>query len=42
MANLTAADMMARSEPTLSSDADIYSAMQQLLRKKIHGCTGRR
>ncbi len=37
MANLTAADMMARSEPTLSSDADIYSAMQQLLRKKITG-----
>ena len=37
MANLTAADIMARSEATLSPDADIYGALQQLLKSKITG-----
>ena len=37
MANLTAADMMARSEATLSPDTDIYRVLQQLLKSKISG-----
>ena len=37
MANLTAADMMARSGATLSPDTDIYRVLQQLLKSKITG-----
>ena len=37
MANLTAADIMARSEATLSPDMDIYRAMKQLLKSRLTG-----
>ena len=37
MDNLTAKDIMARSEATLSPDQDIYAAMKQLLRSRLMG-----
>ena len=37
MTNLTAADIMARSEATLSPDMDIGKAMKQLLKSKLTG-----
>jgi CBS-domain-containing membrane protein len=37
MKNLTAADIMARSEATLRPDMDIYGAMKELLGKKLTG-----
>ena len=37
MTNLTAADIMARSEATLSPDMDICRAMKQLLKSKLTG-----
>ena len=37
MRRLTAQDIMARSEATLSPDTDIYVAMKQLLKRKLTG-----
>ena len=37
MATPTARDIMARSEATFSPDADIYDAVQQLLKNKLTG-----
>lgn len=37
MVNLTAADIMARTEPTVSPDTDIHEALGQLLKKKFTG-----
>ena len=37
MTHLTAADIMARSEATLSPDLDIYRALDQLLKSKLTG-----
>ncbi len=37
MTQITAANIMARSEATLSPDLDIYRAMQQLLKSKLTG-----
>ena len=37
MPSLTAGDIMARSEATFSPDADIYDAIQQLLKDKLTG-----
>ena len=37
MVNLTAAEMMTRTEATLSPDVDIYRAMRQLLKSKLTG-----
>ncbi len=37
MAKITAADIMARSEATLSPDVDIYRAVQRLLKSKLTG-----
>jgi len=37
MVSLTAADMMARSESTVSPDTDIYVALRQLLNRKFTG-----
>ena len=37
MVNLTAADMMTRTEATLSPDVDIYRALRQLLKSKLTG-----
>ena len=37
MVNLTAADMMTRTEAALSPDVDIYRALRQLLKRKLTG-----
>lgn len=37
MTHLTASDVMARSEITLSPETDIYEALRQLLRRKLTG-----